>query len=106
MIDNLAKARDATLGPEQLRTRDRPTVDKDGVYTGGTAFERDMRAKPLEHGIRAFTLTLSLEKQRNIVAPCAATKIMGEVDPHLIIRRELTKVRSTPVQFARNVLTF
>lgn len=92
MIDNMDRARDAMLGPEELRTADKPVEVTKGVFTGGTAFERDNRAKPLEAGIRCYTQALSLEKQNSIVAPCAASKLMGDVDPHLVTRRQVIMV--------------
>lgn len=93
MKRNMDAARDDALGPKELRTRSKPTLQDDGVYKGGTAFERDRRAKPLAYGIRCFTMVNSLERQRSIVAPCAATKLMGEVDDHLVLRRNMIKVR-------------
>lgn len=84
---------DAALGPKELRTRTKPVLGKDGIYRGGTAFERDRRAKPIEDGIRCYTMVNSLERQNNIVAPCAATKTMGKTDDHLMLRKKMIKVR-------------
>lgn len=87
------KARDQALGSRKDRRRAAATRQKDGSYKGGVAFERHMRAKPVYHGGRAYTLSASLQKRKQAVSPASTSKLMGEPDEHLIMRNSLLKVR-------------
>lgn len=91
-------ARDFCLGPRELRTRDRATLNEDGKYSGGSDFERNSLADPVHPGTRVFTIGNSYENQTRIMAPCKGDKVRGDQDRRALdMRKALLQVRM-PVQ--------
>ncbi|TFK78861.1 hypothetical protein K466DRAFT_441144, partial [Polyporus arcularius HHB13444] len=85
-------AREAALGPREDRTPDKPTL-VDGVYQGGTLWERHRRAVHVSTSERCYTLVQSYQAPRNLAAMplaiacleagcdkiCHALKVQAEV---------------------------
>lgn len=86
-------ARDLCLGNKEDRTPDRAVkLDKE-TWSGGVAFERNRRAKPVKPNTRCYSLGNSFETQTKIMAPCANNKITGARDEEAVkMRQQLLKV--------------
>ncbi|KAI0709813.1 hypothetical protein C8Q76DRAFT_798600 [Earliella scabrosa] len=86
------QARDKALGPRHLRSSSKPSKT-DGVYSGGTAYERSDSAANVVNAPRCYTLAQSYQVQKNVVGPTASAKIgMGEApNAHLLLRQEIVK---------------
>lgn len=82
------------MGPEDERSNEKPSFNKaSNKFTGGWSIERSKRMSKTPK--RAYTMGLSLEKQRNVVAPAASNKIMAEdanIHTHLDMNARFIKV--------------
>ncbi|RDX41183.1 hypothetical protein OH76DRAFT_1489674 [Lentinus brumalis] len=85
-------AREAALGPREDRTPDKPTL-VDGVYQGGTLWERHRRAVHVSTSERCYTLVQSYQAPRNLVGPSAGVKIAMDEEPddHILLREKIIK---------------
>jgi len=99
MFDSLQAVGDDVLGPRNERGEGKPVMPEDddaNVLQGGTHFERNLPKNHREgvKGSRCYTLGLSLQTQRSMLAPSASGKIpptgMGE-NEHL--RKRILEVR-------------
>jgi len=89
----ITKSRDLCIGPSEDVTRDNPVKNGDG-YTGGTAFERNVRADPVKKGTRCYTIGNSAEGPTRIMAPNKNAKTMEtDDDGSLEMRKSLELVR-------------
>lgn len=90
--DKLLAARDACLGPKELRTRDAPT-QRGSTYKGGVEFERNSHAEAVPNSKRCYTLGNSFEGPRHILAPSKGSKTASADIEALELRSNLLKVR-------------
>ena len=99
-------ARDLGLGSRKERTPFRATKDADGVYHGGTLYERSDRAMHVGNAERCFSLISSYQHPRNLTTPAASTKIgMGEEPCEHVLAREVIVGASTSI-LACNILSY
>ncbi len=86
-------ARDAVLGPRELRTREKPIL-VDGVYKDGTHWERHKQAIHVSTSERCYTLVNSYQSPRNLIGPAVGAKIGMDEEPtwHLRLREQVIKV--------------
>lgn len=92
--EDLAKARDDTLGPKKDRTPEKPM--KRSGYQGGTAWERDDGAKHVTKNpkSRAYTLGMSYQTRKRVVGPSAGCRLTrGGTSAHQELRGQLVNVR-------------
>lgn len=88
----LIQLRDRILGPRDLRERDKPTRISHGIYEGGTAYERSIRAKPVKKGGRCYTNANSFQEAPRISSATVGSKRTGEEWENLDIRTEVNHV--------------
>ena len=92
-LTNLTKA---VLGPKTERTAGRARKGPDGLWIGGTAYERDIRARPVR-GTRCYTNAYSHQVAPNIVSPAPCLKIGdGPLDRGLKLRQLVNLVCIPP----------
>jgi hypothetical protein len=90
--EKLEKLAEKVLGPEHLRTAERPLLRGDGTYHGGTAFERSDRAIGVK-GARCYTNAFSYQDATNVASPTRGSKSIGTMDENLLLRRAVNLVR-------------
>jgi hypothetical protein len=96
-IDSTAKARlnairDRALGPVNERSLHPPT-QYDGVYIGGTAYERHYRAVPVHKGGRCYSNANSAQTVKDLVSLHAAAKMdSSKMDAHQVLERDINLV--------------
>lgn len=84
------------FGPRDDRTRDAATYTKStGEYTGGTTFERHIRAIPVKDDTRAYPIGPTHQVQLNLNAPAMMGKCGPKLDDHLKMRQDICKVCRT-----------
>ncbi|KAF8972601.1 hypothetical protein BDZ97DRAFT_1913105 [Flammula alnicola] len=83
-------ARDALLGPKELRSRTEPRDTQDGVRIGGTAWERTNPTKV--RGGRCYAFGMSFQSQKSLCSPCADGKVKENDEATLKMRAELIRV--------------
>lgn len=99
ILDFIA-ARDAVLGPRELRTDGLPYNDDEGNVLGGTALERtgrkgNARLAPVkaDDGGRCYTIGPSFQFRPSYMSPCAGSKLEGGESDSSGIRRNILRVR-------------
>ena len=80
------------MGPANLRSSLKPTINEDAVYRGGTAFERSPRARPVKES-RCYTAAYSYQDAPNIASATAGSKYIGPMDDNLALRKQVNLVR-------------
>ncbi|KAF8960611.1 hypothetical protein BDZ97DRAFT_1921995 [Flammula alnicola] len=83
-------ARDAVLGPRELRSRAEPSYTGDGVRIGGTAWKRTNPTKV--RGGRCYAFGMSFQSQKSLCSPCADGKVKDNDEATLKMRAELVRV--------------
>ena len=87
VVEKLKTLAEKVLGPEHLRTAERPSRGEDGTYHGDTAFERSDRANGVK-GARCYTTAFSYQVATNVASPTRGSKSIGTMDENLLLRRE------------------
>lgn len=102
--DRLQKLTGLILGPDNLRSPNRPVRGDDGIFRGGTALERSSRADGVK-GARCYTVAYSYQDAPNIASATLGSKNTGNIDASLGIRKEINLVLG-PQPDRSHVLTF
>ncbi|KAM5530028.1 hypothetical protein V8D89_016304 [Ganoderma adspersum] len=74
------------------RTPNKPHYVKGQFTEDGIEWERHDLAKSINKNKRAYPMTLSFEQQRNLVGPCAGTKIREDIAAHNQLRAETMSI--------------
>ncbi|KAF9455335.1 hypothetical protein BDZ94DRAFT_1327628 [Collybia nuda] len=85
VIQELEKIQADILGDTTLISKDRPFKNNNGVYVGGTHFERNDWIHGVK-GTRCYTIGPSHQHSKSVVSPNACGKVMDEImndDHHL-----------------------
>ncbi|KAM5530472.1 hypothetical protein V8D89_015856 [Ganoderma adspersum] len=80
--------RNHNLGSRSCRMPNKPCYVKGQFTQDRIEWERHDLAKSIDTNERAYPMTLSFEQQRNLVGPCAGTKICDDITAHNQMRAE------------------